>query len=70
MIRFNGRKQQQQQIFDPWGHISPKRRQMLDHSWPGLFKEHILPQLPVREFTPFFNPGFGRPKTFAPLWVF
>ncbi len=59
MIRFNGHKQQQ--IFDPWAHISPKRRQMLDHSWPGLFKEHILPQLPVREFAPFFNPDFGRP---------
>ena len=59
MIRFNGHKQQQ--IFDPWGHISPKRRQMLNRSWPGLFREHILPQLPVREFAPFFNPRFGRP---------
>jgi hypothetical protein len=59
MIRFNGHKQQQ--IFDPWGHISPKRRHRLEHSWPGLFREHILPQLPVREFAPFFNPRFGRP---------
>ena len=59
MIRFNGHKQQQ--LFDPWGHISPKRRQRLDCSWPGLFKEYILPQLPVREFAPFFNPRFGRP---------
>jgi hypothetical protein len=59
MIRFNGHKQQQ--LFDPWGHISPKRRQRLDDSWPGLFREHILPQLPVREFAPFFNPRFGRP---------
>jgi hypothetical protein len=59
MIRFNGHKQQH--LFDPWGHISPKRRQMLDRSWPGLFREHILPDLPVRAFVPFFNPGFGRP---------
>lgn len=59
MIRFNGHKQQQ--LFDPWGHLSPKRRQRLDHSWPGLFREHILPQLPVREFAPYFNPRFGRP---------
>lgn len=59
MIRFNGHKQQQ--LFDPWGHISPKRRQRLDHSWPGLFREYILPQLPVREFAPFFSPRFGRP---------
>lgn len=59
MLRFNDHKQQP--IFDPWGHISPKRRQMLDQSWPGLFRKFILPELPVRQFAPFFNPGFGRP---------
>ena len=59
MIRFNDHKQQP--LFDPWDHISPKRRQMLDRSWPGLFREYILPELPVRTFSPFFNPGFGRP---------
>jgi hypothetical protein len=59
MLRYNDHKQQQ--LFDPWGHISPKRRQMLEHSWPGLFRQHILPELPVRRFAPFFNPGFGRP---------
>ena len=59
MIRYNDHKQQQ--LFDPWGNMSPKRRQMLDRSWPGLFKEYILPELPVRELSPFFNAGFGRP---------
>lgn len=59
MIRFNDHKQQQ--LFDPWGNMSPKRRQRLDHSWPGLFKEHILPELPVSLLSPFFNAGFGRP---------
>jgi hypothetical protein len=59
MLRFNDHKQQQ--IFDPWSHISPKRRRMLDHSWPGLFKQHILPKLPLREFAAFFDPRFGRP---------
>jgi len=59
MIRCNDHKQQQ--LFDPWGNMSPKRRQKLDHSWPGLFKEHILPELPVRALSPFFNAGFGRP---------
>ena len=59
MIRFNDHKQQQ--LFDPWGNLSPKRRQMLDRSWPGLFKEYILPELPVSELSPFFNAGFGRP---------
>ncbi|WP_054702639.1 transposase [Desulfosarcina cetonica] len=59
MIRYNDHKQQQ--LFDPWGNMSPKRRQMLDRSWAGLFKEHILPELPVSVLSPFFNAGFGRP---------
>ena len=59
MIRYNDHKQQQ--LFDPWDHLSPKRRQMLDQSWPGLFQKFILPELPVSEFSPFFTTGFGRP---------
>jgi hypothetical protein len=59
MIRYNDHKQQE--LFDPWGHLSPKRRQMLDQAWPGLFKKFILSELPVRELSPFFNAGFGRP---------
>jgi len=59
MLRFNDHKQQQ--LFDPWANISPKRRQMLDQTWPGLFKEHLLQELPISEVTPFFNAGFGRP---------
>ena len=59
MIRYNDHNQQQ--LFDPWDHLSPKRRQMLDQSWPGLFKKFILPELPVSELSPFFNAGFGRP---------
>ncbi len=30
-------------IFDPWDFLTPKRRQMLESGWPGLFREHILP---------------------------
>ena len=59
MIRYNDHRQQA--LFDPWDNMSPKRRQKLDHSWPGLFKEHILPELPVSVLSPFFNAGFGRP---------
>jgi hypothetical protein len=59
MIRHNDHKQQQ--LFDPWSYLGDKRRQMLDQSWPGLFREFILPELPVREFGSFFNTGFGRP---------
>ena len=48
-------------IFDPWSHISPKRRQMLDDGWPGLFREHILPSLPVSQVSRHFDASMGRP---------
>jgi len=60
MIRVRDHKQRE--IFDPWGFLSPKRRQLLDHSWPGMFKEHLLPELPVDSLKPFFTDGFGRPS--------
>jgi len=28
----------QQELFDPWAFLSPKRRQILDEGWPGLFR--------------------------------
>ena len=60
MIRIKDHKQQQ--LFDPWHFLSPKRRRMLDEDWPGLFKEHLLNQLPVEQMAPHFVQGFGRPS--------
>ncbi|MEA3428462.1 MAG: transposase, partial [Thermodesulfobacteriota bacterium] len=48
-------------IFEPWDFLTPKRRQMLDAGWPGLFREHILPSIPVNEVGKHFNATFGRP---------
>ncbi len=48
-------------LFDPWSYLSPKRRQLLDQSWAGLFKNEILCELPVCKLAPFFNDSFGRP---------
>jgi hypothetical protein len=59
MVRIKDHKQQQ--IFDPWAYLSPKRRRMLDEGWPGLFREHLLEQLPVEPVAGFFTNGFGRP---------
>ncbi len=59
MIRIKNHKQLE--IFDPWSFMSPIRRRILDQSWPGLFKEEILCELPVSKFKTFFNEGFGRP---------
>jgi len=48
-------------IFDPWAFLTPKRRQMLDAGWPGLFRDHILPSIPVDKLGKHFNATFGRP---------
>jgi hypothetical protein len=60
MIRIKDHKQLD--MFDPWDFLSPKRRRMLDQSWPGLFREHLLCELPVQQIRPFFREDFGRPS--------
>ena len=59
MIRIKNHKQGY--LFDPWCFLSPKRRQLLDQSWAGLFKDEILCELPVSKLAPFFHDSFGRP---------
>lgn len=49
-------------IFDPWEFLGPKRRKLLDESWSGLFREHILKKLPVEKLKPSFTRDFGRPS--------
>jgi len=51
----------QKDLFDPWSFLSPKRRELLDNSWAGLFKKDLLCELPVSKVAPFFNDDFGRP---------
>jgi hypothetical protein len=48
-------------IFDPWDFLTPKRRRMLDAGWPSLFREHILPTIPVNKVSRYFDETFGRP---------
>jgi len=47
-------------LFDPWDHLGPKRRKLMDESWAGLFREHILNELPVDKVASRFTEGFGR----------
>jgi hypothetical protein len=59
MIRIKDQKQGE--LFDPWSFLSPKRRELLDQSWAGLFQKELLSELPVGTVAPFFTHGFGRP---------
>jgi hypothetical protein len=49
------------QLFDQWRYLGPKRRKLLDESWAGLFREKLLPELPVERMMPFFSSSMGRP---------
>ncbi len=49
------------QLFDQWRYLGPKRRKLLNESWAGLFREKILPELPVEQMTSFFSSDMGRP---------
>jgi hypothetical protein len=48
-------------LFDPWDYLGPKRKKLLTESWAGVFKEHILRELPVDKIAPYFTEGCGRP---------
>jgi len=50
------------QLFDQWRYLGPKRRKRLDESWAGLFREKLLPELPVERMMPFFSSTMGRPS--------
>ena len=59
MIRH--RNYRQGSLIDPWGDLGPKRRQLLENSWAGLFRQEILPELPVAQLALHFRADFGRP---------
>jgi hypothetical protein len=48
-------------LFDPWEHLGAKRRRLLDRSWAGVFREHLLKHLPVGELADRFSRQLGRP---------
>jgi len=49
-------------LFDPWSHLGPKRRQLLEKSWAGVFRHYLLNELPVEKIAPHFHPSLGRPS--------
>lgn len=58
---FHVKNHKQLNIIDPWGHLGPKRRKLLDDSWAGLFQSKILPDLPVDALRGHYHHCNGRP---------
>ena len=49
-------------LFDPWEYLGPQRRRLLEQSWAGVFRKHLLHCLPVGELALHFSRGLGRPS--------
>ena len=58
---FHAKNHKQLNIIDPWGHLGPKRRKVMDTSWSGLFRREILPELPVDALREYYHDCDGRP---------
>ncbi len=48
-------------MFDPFEHLGPRRRKLLESSWAHLFREEILPELPVQKLLIHYSELHGRP---------
>lgn len=49
-------------LFDPWENLDSKRRAMLERGWAGVFRKHLLRELPAGEFAEAFCAEHGRPS--------
>lgn len=58
---FHVKNHKQLNICDPWIHLGPKRRKVLEDSWAGLFQKKILPGLPVESLRRHYHDWNGRP---------
>jgi len=48
-------------MFDPFSFLGPKRLKLLTDSWAGLFRQEVLPHLPVHLLSKHYVREMGRP---------
>ncbi|MCL7489842.1 MAG: transposase [Desulfobulbaceae bacterium] len=48
-------------MFEPFAHLGPKRLKLMEQSWAKLFRDDILPVLPVHKVARHYDPLKGRP---------
>lgn len=59
MIRIKDHKTRY--MFDRFGYLGRKRKQLLESSWAGVFRDHVRPILPVHLLAAHFSESVGRP---------
>ena len=59
---FHVKDNKQGYIFDPYEYLGPKRLTGLKNSWPEIFRQEILPALPVESLRKYYHDKNGRPS--------
>lgn len=49
-------------LFDHWSFLGEKRRQLLERSWAGVFRDHLLEALPVDNLCRYLDDRLSRPS--------
>ncbi len=57
---FHAKNDKQRYIFDQFGYLGTKRLRLLQESWAGIFRNDILPELPVDELRKHYHETVGR----------
>ncbi len=52
---------QQGSLIDPFDYLGPKRKELLNSGWAGVFQPNIIDKLPVDAIQSNFNSQMGRP---------
>ena len=50
------------ELFDRWSDLGDKRRCLLERSWAGVFRNHLLVKLPVDDLCRHLDERMGRPS--------
>ncbi|MDA1100654.1 MAG: transposase [Proteobacteria bacterium] len=50
------------ELFDRWSDLGDKRRRLLERSWAGVFRDHLLVELPVDDLCRHLDGRLGRPS--------
>lgn len=50
------------ELFDRWSDFGDKRRRLLERSWAGVFRDHLLSELPVDDLCRHLDERLGRPS--------
>lgn len=55
------------ELFSIWEHLGNRRLERLQHSWPEVFRNRVLPRLPAAKLSESFDPSMGRPTIDLPV---